>query len=89
MENFMRNLILLCAFAAFVQAQPIRAATTTIYSYDAFGRLIATSTSDETGVTVASYSYDKADNRATPSTRKSKAVIVPLNGYTVIPVPEN
>lgn len=85
----MRSLILAGVFILLAPIQPARAATTTIYSYDAFGRLIATSTSDETGVTVASYNYDKADNRATPSTRKSKAVIVPLNGYTVIPVPEN
>ncbi|WP_375399083.1 RHS repeat domain-containing protein [uncultured Sphingomonas sp.] len=68
-----------------------QASETTTYSYDALGRL--------TGVQVAggpsdgrhdTYSYDAAGNRTQTAVTGARppVVVVPLNGYTVIPLPD-
>lgn len=69
------------------------ASTTTTYSYDALGRLTATSNtgSVNNGATTAT-TYDAADNRTayTVSGSVSKVVVVPLGtGFKVIPIPDN
>jgi YD repeat-containing protein len=83
----------LAAFAigAGVLTSPALAASTTTYSYDALGRLTKAETSGtvNNGATVT-ISYDAADNRVTYQVvgAASRVVVVPLNGLTVIPIPE-
>jgi YD repeat-containing protein len=69
---------------------------TATYAYDALGRLVLTSRSSgpSSGVTT-SISYDPADNRTTYMVTGSNrppplgpVVVVPLNGFTVIPIPD-
>ncbi len=57
--------------------------------YDALGRL--TRVSNESGPnsgTVSAYSYDPASNRTnvTVTGARKRVVVVPLNGFTVIPL---
>lgn len=65
---------------------------TVTYTYDALGRLVSTSTTGtiNNGVAVAT-TYDSTDNRTAHvvTGAASKVVVVPLNGFTVIPVPDN
>jgi len=70
------------------------ASSSTTYSYDALGRLVATGTTGtvNNGVATAT-AYDKADNRSTYAVTgapkpdmSAPVIVVPLNGYTVIPV---
>lgn len=88
----MRNLIIAGTFTALAQVLPAQASSTTTYTYDALGRLVATSTTGtvNNGVTTST-SYDPADNRTTYAVKGSvsKVVVVPLNGFTVIPIPDN
>ena len=69
----------------------------TIYSYDALGRL---SEANNTGTVNNGLKvkpvYDAAGNRtnfavsgasATPPTAPRRIIVVPLNGYTIIPLP--
>lgn len=81
---------------ALAFASPAIAQETTTYSYDALGRLRTTSTTGgpNTG-TVNQTDFDRAGNRTnytttgatgTPSTG-TKVIVVPLNGFTVIPIP--
>jgi YD repeat-containing protein len=62
------------------------------HTYDALGRLIATSNAGtvNNGAAMAT-TYDAADNRVTyvVTGSVSKVVVVPINGLTVIPIPDN
>lgn len=84
-----RHLLVGLAATMSVTAGPLRAASTTVYTYDALGRLVKSSTTGtiNDGVQMDA-TYDDADNRAaykiTGAT--TKAVIVPINGLTVIPI---
>ncbi len=69
-----------------------QAASTTIYGYDALGRLVQASTTGTVNDGVQmSTTYDAADNRTTYQVTgsASKVVVVPINGLTVIPIPDN
>lgn len=76
-------------FFALGVSLPAHASSTTTYSYDALGRLVQADTSGtiNNGVQVTT-TYDAADNRETYKVTgsKNKVVVVPLNGFTVIPV---
>ncbi|CCW17471.1 hypothetical protein EBBID32_18110 [Sphingobium indicum BiD32] len=68
------------------------AASTTTYTYDALGRLTnASTTGTVNNGAQMSTTYDRADNRTTYQVTGSanKVVVVPLNGLTVIPMPDN
>jgi hypothetical protein len=76
-------------------ATPAHAAETISYSYDARGRLVQVVRSGtvNNGVTT-SYALDKADNRTLKTTTGSSnavpaqgAIILPIGGFTVIPIP--
>lgn len=90
----MRNLIIAGTFTALAQVLPAQASSTTTYTYDALGRLVATSTTGTVNNGVAtSTAYDKADNRSTYAVTgapkpdmTSPVIVVPLNGYTVISI---
>lgn len=85
----MRRQTFLAASALALLAPGAAIASETIsYSYDARGRLVhvARSGTVNNGVSAA-YSYDKADNRTNKtSTTGAMAVVIPLNGGTVIPI---
>ncbi|WP_311270683.1 hypothetical protein [Sphingobium sp. WCS2017Hpa-17] len=71
---------------------PAHASSTTTYTYDALGRLIQSSTTGNVNNGVQmSTTYDAADNRETyrVTGSKDKVVVLPLNGYTVIPLKED
>ena len=70
------------------------AAETTTYTYDALGRLVRTTQAGgpATGVDVQT-DYDPAGNRtnvavtgAATSSPPFRVIVLPLNGYTVIPI---
>lgn len=90
----MRKLKLVCnaAVITFLSANPLVAGTTTTYTYDALGRLVQANTSGtvNNGAQMVT-SYNPADNRVTYQVTgsSSKVVVVPINGLTVIPVPDN
>ena len=85
----MRNAI--CLAACMVSSLPgvASASSTTTYTYDALGRLIQADTSGtiNDGVQLG-IKYDAADNRESYSVKgaTNKVVVVPLNGFTVIPI---
>jgi YD repeat-containing protein len=79
-----------------VSAMPsvVRAAESVTYTYDALGRLVTTMRSGgpASGVNAAT-DYDPAGNRktvtvsgASTSSPPMKVIVVPLNGYTIIPL---
>jgi hypothetical protein len=84
---------------ALVVSMRTYAAEGTSYQYDVHGRLIAVSISGIASSNAnVELKYDKSNNRTqykvTGSTRNSppfsgKMVVVPLNGYSLIPVPSN
>lgn len=89
----MRFAILACMVAL---ASPAAAQETTTYSYDALGRLRTTSTSGgQNSGTVNQTDFDRAGNRTNYTTTGAtgtpsngmKVIVVPLNGFTVIPIP--
>lgn len=65
------------------------ASSTTTYTYDALGRLVQASTTGtvNNGMQMST-TYDAADNRQTYQVTgsRSKVVVVPINGLTVIPI---
>ena len=72
-----------------LSAVSAHAQETTTYKYDARGRL--TEVKQQGGPasgTVTTYSHDAADNRTnvTVTTTGMKVIVVPLNGFTVIPI---
>ncbi len=84
---------MLFVFASCVALTPniARASSTTTYTYDALGRLVAANTSGtvNNGLSVTT-TYDAADNRTTQVVTggASRVVVVPINGLTVIPIPD-
>lgn len=78
-----------------LMAAPAIAAETTTYTYDALGRLTGSSVSGgpSSGVATA-LQYDPAGNRgnyqvtgsANNSPPVAAVIVVPLNGFTVIPI---
>jgi YD repeat-containing protein len=86
-----KKLVIIALALSFIAPAAAQAAKT--FEYDALGRLTKVTTS--TGA-VVTYSYDAADNRTTvvataatnpPPSSTFKVVVVPLNGFTVIPIP--
>ena len=83
-------------FLAAIAAVPASAQETTTYTYDALGRLTGSSVSGgiSSGTNTA-IQYDPAGNRsryqvtgASDVPRPTgRVVVVPLNGFTVIPLP--
>lgn len=89
----MKALVVVCALLA---APAAAAQETTTYTYDALGRLQESQITQgpNTG-TDTKIEYDSAGNRknyvvtgatGTPSSG-TKVIVVPLNGFTVIPLP--
>lgn len=69
---------------------PALASETINYSYDVHGRLIQVSRSGTVNNGAQTvYQHDNADNRTrvTITHAASRVVVVPLNGFTVIPIP--
>lgn len=85
----MRNLIMVGTIAALAQILPAHANSTTTYTYDALGRLVATSnTGTSNNGLSTNIEYDSAGNRKTyqVSGAASRVIVVPLNGFTVIKI---
>ncbi len=76
--------------AAAAGAAPAEAGQVS-YEYDPLGRLVR---ANRTGGYEARYAYDKADNRlsysvtgaSAPAPRGAAVVVVPLNGFKVVPL---
>lgn len=89
MNVLVRCLAVSVGFVAF--STGCLASETLYYCYDAQGRLtrvqhVACSTVDA----LRTYTFDNADNRTNVTVVKasSRVVVVPLNGFTVIPIPD-
>lgn len=85
-ELFAVVVALVCQIGA---AGAASASETINYNYDAKGRLISAShTGSANNGLIATYAYDAADNRAQVNTTGAtpRVVVVPLNGFTVIPI---
>jgi YD repeat-containing protein len=84
--------VLILGALGLALGQQAQASETKTYTYDALGRLVTTTTSGtvNNGATVNT-TYDPADNRTSYQVTGSvsKVVVVPLNGLTVIPIPDN
>lgn len=87
----MKSMTSLCVcfgLMAFPSASP--AAETTTFAYDALGRLnTATSAGSVNNGLVASQAYDPAGNRVSDAVTNGQGapvVVVPLNGFTIIPI---
>lgn len=85
----------LFAFFSIIFVDPALAASTTTYTYDALGRLVAASTTGtvNNGVQLGT-NYDPVGNRTAYTVTGSpngpnRVVVVPLNGFTVIPLPRD
>lgn len=92
--RFHRLSVVLFSLAAVNSAD---ASETITYNYDALGRLVQSTTSGtvNNGLTTATV-YDSANNRssqtvsgATKSGNGVRVVVVPLNGFTIIPLAPN
>lgn len=88
--NILRGLALY--FSCVTLISSAHASSTTAYTYDALGRLVQVSTAGtvNNGVQMST-TYDAADNRVSYQVTgsASKVIVVPLNGLTVIPIPDN
>lgn len=81
---------------ALLGAAEASAAETVIYSYDALGRLTATTHSGGTNNGMSQQlQYDRAGNRTSYTVAGSQnlspppeniVIVVPLNGFTIIPI---
>lgn len=70
---------------------PATAAETISCNYDAQGRLVTVVRTGTVNNNVqANYSFDAADNRTnlTITNAFNRVIVVPLNGLTVIPIPD-
>lgn len=84
-----RELLSVLPFVVAVPAMAQAGQEQTRYEYDALGRLVKVTTeTGPRGDTKASYSYDPAGNRTNVKVETSsrRAFVVPLNGFTVIPL---
>lgn len=102
-RRFARLSVFAAAACGSLVTDNVGAQSVTNYSYDALGRLTGvTQDSSGIGQVTSSYAYDPGGNRsnaAVVSTSSGqppgsgigsgvrRAVVVPLNGYTVIPLP--
>jgi hypothetical protein len=80
------------AFMALATPSYLMAQETTSYTYDALGRLTKSArTGGPANNVTTEYSHDAADNRTKVVVQGApvKVVVVPLNGFTVIPIPTN
>jgi len=88
-----------CLIALGMASPPAAFAQETVtYTYDSLGRLVKSTVSGgSNNNTETAISYDPASNRTqykvtnangggTPSPTHRKVVVVPLNGFTVIPI---
>jgi YD repeat-containing protein len=84
-----RQLGIIAALAAMGASFPAMAQEQLKLEYDALGRLtkVQTETGPNNG-TEAVYGYDAAGNRTnvTTSGARKRVVVVPLNGFTIIPL---
>jgi hypothetical protein len=68
---------------------PLFASETITYAYDVHGRLIQVGHAGTVNTGQQStYTFDATDNRTTV-VNTVRVVVVPLNGFTIIPVPAN
>ena len=77
------------AVAFFAAASPALAQEQVKIEYDALGRLTkVTHESGPNSGTISAYAYDPASNRmnVTVTGAKKRVVVVPLNGFTIIPL---
>lgn len=77
------------SFLGVLLAHPAGASETVTYSYDAKGRVTTVAHSGTVNDAVqSSFVFDKTDNRTnvTIVSAISRVVVVPLNGFTVIPI---
>ncbi len=81
--------------ALMPHAAPAATAETVTFSYDALGRLIANTTSGGVNAGLSqTYTVDAADNRTAKAVTNAppgglpdvSAIVLPINGYTIIPV---
>jgi hypothetical protein len=81
---------LLCAVASTVGiGSSVQAAETITYTYDVHGRLIQVGHAGTVNTgRQSTYTFDATDNRTTV-VNTVRVVVVPLNGFTIIPVPAN
>jgi hypothetical protein len=86
-----------CLYAVFVvRPEAARAQENITYTYDALGRVVTeTHVGGDNDGMVVTYSYDAAGNRTHYAVAGAnnafpfgaKVIVVPLNGFTIIPVP--
>ncbi len=77
------------AVALFGAASPVLAQEQVKIEYDALGRLTkVTHESGPNSGTTSAYNYDPASNRTnvTVTGARKRIVVVPLNGFTIIPL---
>ncbi len=77
------------ALAGLTIASSAMASETVTYEYDAQGRLVKVVRQGSSNSTTT-YNHDKASNRTNVTVQAQvKVVVVPLNGFTVIPLNAN
>ena len=85
----MKKRAILLAVLAMASASPTIAQEQVKIEYDALGRLTkVTHESGPNSGTVSAYAYDAAGNRTnvTVTGAQKRVVVVPLNGFTIIPL---
>lgn len=78
------------AISLFSLGSTANASETITYSYDALGRLVTSSYGGTVNNSAqTTYQFDQADNRTSVTNTGwvARVVVVPINGFTVIPIP--
>lgn len=79
-------------FALVLLAAPAAASETVTYTYDALGRLVKVEhAGGRNENVVVDLAYDPANNRQSyvvTGQSGKRVIVVPLNGFTVIPLPD-